>query len=78
MRFHLHVHGDAHGSQVAHTHDAANDISSEVIKNQDFPDRVAIGIENRCHRGEEAICKSLFTFTRVDRFVEIENLFQRS
>lgn len=77
-RLRIHVHGYSHRPQVADTHNTANHVSSQVIKDQDLPDGVAIGVENGCHWGKEAVCEHLFSLASVDRLVEVENLFERS
>jgi hypothetical protein len=71
------VHGHAHGAQVTDPHDTANDITAEVVKDQDFPNRIAIAVEDGGNRGEQAVGESFFGFARFNCFVEIKNLLKR-
>lgn len=73
----LHVHGDAHGPQIADAHDTADDISTEVVKDEDFPDGVPVSVEDGGNRREEPVGLDLIRVGRLDGLVEIEDLFQR-
>lgn len=51
-------------SQVVHAHDAANDISSQIVKDQDFPYWLPILYDGHTFR-EEATCIVLQVRTRT-------------
>lgn len=70
------MHSDAHGPQVAYTHDTANDISTKVVEYEHLPDRVAIGVQYgsnwrmKCAR----LLSGLIGF---HYFVEVEDFLER-
>lgn len=72
------MHCHSHGAQITDTHHAADDISTEVIKYQDFPDRVAVGVEDWRNWSEEAIGLSFIGVVRFDRLVQVQDLPERS
>lgn len=74
----LHVHRHPHGAQVADTHYAADDISTQVVKNQHFPYRVSFIVKNGGNRGKETVGVGFIGFGGLDRLIEIEDLLERS
>lgn len=71
----VHVHGDAHGAQVAHPQDAADDIPAQVVEDEDLPDGIPVGIENG-HDGREAVGVVVVVLVRGDGLVEVEDLLE--
>lgn len=69
------MHGDAHGAQVAHSQDAADDISAQVVEDKDLPDGIAVGIENG-HDGREAVGVVVVVLVAGDGLVEVEDLLE--
>ena len=70
------MHRHSHGSQVANTHHAADYISSEVVKDQNLPDGVAICVEDWRNWSKETVGMSLIGFAGLDGFVEIEDFLE--
>ena len=50
------MNGNSTRPQVIDAHDAANDIPSQIVENENFPYWFSIFIDNRCGFREEAIC----------------------
>lgn len=71
------MHCHSHRAQVADAHDTADDISTKVIEDEDFPDGVSFSIENRGNGGQQSVGMGFFRLARLDGFVEVEDLFER-
>ena len=56
--------------QVVHTQHAANDISAQIIKDQHFPNRIAILVQNWCRLRDQALGGCIMmSFFREGRIV---------
>lgn len=71
------MHCHSHRAQVADAHDTADDISTKVIENEDFPNRVSFSVEDRGNGGQQSVGMGFFRLARLDSFVEVEDLFER-
>lgn len=73
MAHSIHVHGNAHGAQVAHPQDAADNISTQVVEDEDLPDGISVGIEYRTH-GRQTIRVGIVALILGNVLVEVEDL----
>lgn len=71
------VHSDAHGAQIRDPQNTAHNIATKIIEHQNFPDRVAIGIEDRSDRREQGVGLGIIFVVGFNRLVQIENLPER-
>lgn len=72
----LHVHCYTHCAQVADTHYTADNISTKIVKDQDFPDRVAISVENGRNRSKKTVGMRLVSFGGFDGLVQVEDFLE--
>lgn len=68
------MHCNTHGSQITDAHHTADDISTQIVKHQYLPNRIAISIEYGRDWRKETVGEGFFRLGRLDRFVEIEDL----
>jgi hypothetical protein len=63
-------------SQIIDAHNATNDISSQVVENEDFPYRFAIFIDNWCGFRQEAVRMELMLIVigLGGRLIKIQDL----
>ena len=73
----LQMHCYTHCAQVTDAHNTANDISTKVVKDQDLPNRVAIGVEDRRNRCKQTIGMRLVCFGGFDGLVQVEDFLKR-
>lgn len=68
-----HVHGHSHRSKVADSEDTADDIAPQVIKDEDFPDGLAVGREYSGGRiAQTAVGVGVVRFLCLDIVVEVK------
>lgn len=71
------MYGDPPLSQIIHAQDTTNHVSSEVVEDQNFPYRFAVGVEYWCGMCRESIRKNaiLMSLGGLHRcLIEVEDL----
>jgi hypothetical protein len=72
----IHVHSDTHRAQVAHSQNTTDDVAAKIVKDQDLPDELSLGSENR-PGGRKAVCVAIIVLVLGNCLVEVEDLLQR-
>jgi hypothetical protein len=75
----IQMDSDSTRSQVIYTHDAANDVPPQVVKDQDFPYRLAVRVDDWGRLGEKAIRLVVMLIVRRVRrcLIEVKDFFDR-
>lgn len=77
----LQMNCDSPCSEVIDTQYTADDIPSHAIKDEDFPDRITIFVQDRGRMGDEAaVARRVMStvFSRARIMVQIEEFLNRS
>lgn len=77
IELHSLMHGDTHCPEVRNTQDTADHIPAEVIKDQNLPNRIAIGVQYRCDWRQQGMSLGFIFVAGLDGFVQVEDLLER-
>lgn len=71
------MHGNPQSAQVAYSEHTADNITAKVVKNEHFPDGLAVGGQEGRSRSGGAVGVRVIVILLVDGIVEVEDLLER-